>query len=53
VERVRLPGERGLALKRRQLAEGVSLHPGILPALEPWARKLSLPVPERAVRGAP
>ena len=53
VERVRLPGERGLALKRRQLAEGVSLHPGILPALEPWARKLAVPVPERATRAAP
>ena len=29
----RLPGERGLALRRRQLAEGVSLHPSVAPAL--------------------
>lgn len=45
VERVRLPGENGLALKRRQLAEGVKLHPGVLPALEPWAGKLGVAMP--------
>jgi L-lactate dehydrogenase len=44
---VRVPGERSLALKRRQLAEGVALSGHILPALEPWAERLevALPVP--------
>ena len=45
VERVRLPGERGLALMRSQAADGVRLHPSILPALEPWASKLGVPIP--------
>ena len=43
--RVRLPGERGLALLRSQAADGVRLHPSILPALEPWADKLGVPIP--------
>jgi hypothetical protein len=42
---VRIPGERALALKRRQLAEGVALSPLILPALELWALKLGVAVP--------
>lgn len=45
VERVRLPGESGLRRRADQLARGVELYPSILPALEPWARKLSLPPP--------
>jgi len=45
VERVRLPGEGGLARRKRQLAEGVTLHPAIMPALEPWAAKLGVPLP--------
>ncbi|MBS0454057.1 MAG: Ldh family oxidoreductase [Proteobacteria bacterium] len=46
---VRLPGEQGLARRARQLKEGVRLHPGIAPALEPLARKygLELPKPRR------
>ena len=43
--RVRLPGERGLALMREQLAAGVALHPTILPSLEPWAEKLAVTMP--------
>jgi len=43
--RVRLPGERGLALMRMQSADGVLLHASILPALLPWAQKLGVPVP--------
>jgi L-lactate dehydrogenase len=43
---VRVPGERALALKRRQLAEGVALFPLILPQIEPWAVKLHVPMPE-------
>jgi len=40
--RVRLPGERGLKLKREQLDRGIELHPSILPALAPWAAKLGV-----------
>lgn len=42
---VRLPGERGLKLRARQLAEGVSLHPETMPALLPWAEKLGVAAP--------
>lgn len=45
VDAVRLPGERGLALKRRALAEGVTLYPGILDALAPFAAKHGVPQP--------
>ena len=41
-DRVRLPGERGLARRAEQLAHGVALHPSILPALAPWAAKLGV-----------
>jgi LDH2 family malate/lactate/ureidoglycolate dehydrogenase len=46
---VRMPGERGLALRARQLAEGVTLHPGIMESLLPWAEKLGVAV-ERPLR---
>lgn len=42
---VRLPGARGLALRARQLAGGVALYPTIMPALEPWAQRLGVPLP--------
>jgi L-lactate dehydrogenase len=45
VDAVRLPGERGLALKRDQLQHGVALHEDIVPALAPWSRKLGVPWP--------
>jgi LDH2 family malate/lactate/ureidoglycolate dehydrogenase len=45
VSAVRLPGERGLALKRRALAEGVALHPGTLEALAPAAARFGVEVP--------
>jgi L-lactate dehydrogenase len=44
-DRVRVPGERALALKREQLARGIELYPAILPALHPWAEKLGVPLP--------
>ncbi len=44
-DRVRLPGERGLQLRREQLAAGVRLHSGIMPQLTPWAEKLAVPLP--------
>ncbi len=39
---VRMPGERALKLREQRLAEGVALHPEILPALEPWAKQLGV-----------
>lgn len=39
---VRLPGERALRLYREQSANGVALHPGIMPALEAWSAKLGV-----------
>jgi LDH2 family malate/lactate/ureidoglycolate dehydrogenase len=42
---VRVPGERGLALKRAQLARGIELYPSILPSLRPWAEKLGVALP--------
>jgi LDH2 family malate/lactate/ureidoglycolate dehydrogenase len=44
-ERVRLPGEAGLARRSRQLAEGVALRPGVLAALASWASRLGVPIP--------
>lgn len=45
VDAVRLPGQRGLASKREQLAHGVALHQDILPALGAWANKLKVALP--------
>lgn len=45
---VRLPGEKGYALMEQQRREGVALHPGIMEALQPWARKLKVKAPEPA-----
>lgn len=45
VDAVRLPGQRGLARKREQLRDGVVLQPDIVPALEPWAQRLGVPMP--------
>ncbi|HEX6738276.1 MAG TPA: Ldh family oxidoreductase, partial [Vicinamibacteria bacterium] len=41
---VRLPGERALARRARQLAEGVTLHSAILEKLSPWADRLGVPL---------
>lgn len=45
VESVRLPGEAGFRRRADQLAQGVALHEGILPALTPWAEKMHVPLP--------
>ena len=47
VEAVRLPGARGLDLRRRQVADGVRLYPSIIPALAPWAERLGVAAPDR------
>lgn len=44
-ETVRMPGERGLALAREQSEKGVALHASIIPALEPWSKKLGVGMP--------
>jgi L-lactate dehydrogenase len=45
VDRVRLPGERGMQRYREQIEKGVALYPGIMPALEQWADKLGMSAP--------
>ncbi len=42
---VRTPGEKGLALAKKQREEGVALYPSIMPSLEPWAKKLGVAMP--------
>ena len=46
VERVRLPGETGLRKREQQLRDGVALRSSILPALESWAAKLAVRLPQ-------
>ena len=42
---VRMPGENGMKRFREQTANGVVLHPSILPGLAPWAAKLGVAAP--------
>lgn len=42
---VRVPGDRAFALRARQLAEGVALHPEIMPRLEPLLAKYGVALP--------
>jgi L-lactate dehydrogenase len=42
---VRLPGERALARRRDQMENGVALRSAVMPALEPWAESLGVPLP--------
>jgi LDH2 family malate/lactate/ureidoglycolate dehydrogenase len=42
---VRTPGEKGLALAKKQREAGVALYPSIMPSLEPWAKKLGVAMP--------
>ena len=51
VERVRLPGEGGLARRRDQVANGVELYASIMPTLKPWAEKFSVSLPQPCVTG--
>lgn len=41
-DEVRLPGQRGLARREKQLTEGVELHESIMPRLRVWAEKLGI-----------
>jgi L-lactate dehydrogenase len=44
-ESVRLPGESGLRKREVQLKQGIELYASILPALQAWSEKWSIPVP--------
>lgn len=46
VERVRLPGERGLEKKRTALADGLALYPGIMAKLADLAKKYDVKLPQ-------
>lgn len=46
VDAVRLPGQRALERKRKALAEGVALYPGIVEALTPCAVKFCVTPPQ-------
>jgi LDH2 family malate/lactate/ureidoglycolate dehydrogenase len=45
VEKVRLPGERGLAQFRRQQRDGIELYPGIMEELRTWTERLGVTPP--------
>jgi L-lactate dehydrogenase len=45
VDRVRMPGERGLQRRADQLERGVQLFPGTMDAIAHWADKLEVPAP--------
>ncbi|MGF6782449.1 Ldh family oxidoreductase [Paraburkholderia sp. GAS334] len=45
VERVRMPGDGGMARRREQLAGGVRLHPTIRPALESCGQRYGIEFP--------
>jgi LDH2 family malate/lactate/ureidoglycolate dehydrogenase len=42
---VRLPGEGALSRRARQLRDGVTIFPTVLPALEPWAARYGVAMP--------
>jgi L-lactate dehydrogenase len=42
---VRLPGEAALTRRAAQLANGVALHPAIMPALASWSERLKVKMP--------
>lgn len=43
---VRMPGERGLALRAGMRQQGVVLYPNIMPMLQPWAEQFGLAMPQ-------
>jgi L-lactate dehydrogenase len=42
---VRLPGQAALLRRKEQLANGVVLYPGIIPALVSWATQFGVALP--------
>lgn len=47
---VRVPGQRGLALRRSASEQGVPLAPGIVAGLSTWAGKLGVEMPQAVAR---
>ena len=45
-EGVRLPGERAIANRERQLKDGIGLNDEILSRLRPWAEQLKITFPD-------
>jgi LDH2 family malate/lactate/ureidoglycolate dehydrogenase len=45
VDQVRMPGERGLALMKQQLRDGVALKPSIIAGLETLGQKYGITLP--------
>jgi LDH2 family malate/lactate/ureidoglycolate dehydrogenase len=43
---VRMPGDKALQWRQRQLAEGVTLHPSIMASLQKWAEKSAVTLPK-------
>lgn len=43
---VRVPGDRAYRLYREQIAEGIELHPEILPRMAPWMEKYGVSAPK-------
>ena len=43
---VRVPGEAAWSRRRRQLADGVELHPDILPRWQPWLARFGVEAPQ-------
>jgi L-lactate dehydrogenase len=43
---VRVPGERAWMRRRQALCDGLSLYPGVLDAMLPWAQKLGVTPPQ-------
>lgn len=43
---VRMPGERGLEKRTKQLRDGIELHPSIIPSVTSWAQKLKVKLPQ-------
>jgi len=46
---VRMPGDMALALRHKQMSEGIDLYPSIMPDLVKWASKLGVAPPQPIV----
>lgn len=51
IDKVRVPGERGLAHKRAAIRDGLVPHGGVMRALDEWAAKLAVTAPRPMVAG--
>jgi LDH2 family malate/lactate/ureidoglycolate dehydrogenase len=49
---VRVPGDRALAMKRDQIANGIALHLSIIEVMQTWAERFGVPMPEALAHDA-